>query len=87
MTNSSMRTKHQRLTEIECAQIRALRDLKVTYQQIANERYISKGKVQYSLSKRNFSTGDRRGRKPYLSDEQVDEMEAVINADGGHISY
>lgn len=78
MTNSSMRPKHQRLTEIECAQIHALRNLKFTYQQIANELNISKGRVQYSLTKRNFSSGNQRGRKPYLSDEQVDEIEAFV---------
>ena len=87
MTNSPMHPKHKRLTEIECAQIHALRNLKFTYQQIANELNISKGRVQYSLNKRNRSSRKQRGRKPYLSDEQVDEIEAVINAGGGHISY
>ena len=78
MTNSSMPPKHKRLTEIECAQIHALRNLKYTYQQIANELNISKGRVQFSLTKRNFSSGKQRGRKPYLSDEQVDEIEAFV---------
>lgn len=76
MTNSSMRPRHQRLTEIECAQIHALRNLKFTYQHLANERNISKGRVQSSLTKRNFRSGDRR----------VDEI-AVINAGRGRISY
>ena len=56
MTKSSMRPKHQRLTEIECAQIHALRNLKFICQQIANELKISKGRVQYSLTKKNFSS-------------------------------
>lgn len=74
------RQKHQRLTNIEHVQIRNLRDLNLTYQQIADRLQISKSRVSYSLTKRKLFPANRKGRRIYLTNAQVDEIESFIQS-------
>lgn len=67
--------KHQRLYEIECTEIHSLHNIKFTYQKIADQLKVSIWLVQYSLIKKNSTLENWKGRKPYLSDQQVDEIE------------
>lgn len=72
------RPKAKHLTNAEHIQIQILRNMNLTYQQIADKLKVSKSQVQYSLNKRKSSPGGSRGRRNFLSSEQVDQIEAFV---------
>lgn len=61
--NPTTRPRHQRLSNIVCAQIRAFRNIKITYQQMADQLKISRRKYSIKTDKEKLDSGKLRETK------------------------